>query len=176
MGRISTTQRNRAVLAMTIAAALAASASGAHAQKPFDCQQLKGRWTGFGWFEYVHEGRKRARCKFSVECPAGPASGRLSLNCSSPGLDLGARSRFAVANERVTGQWSLQHYDIDGTVSGRATSNLMDVFLRIRSKDFSSYGAALKVNVQEGQCRATVNVALKSPIGLKKINLAVRRC
>ena len=176
MGQISIVQIKRTVIALVVIAAGTVLAASAGAAAPFDCNQLKGRWTGFGWFEFVHEGRKRARCKFNVLCPAGRTSGELNLTCTTPELDLDARSSFAVANERVTGQWSLRNFDVDGTVSGRATSSLMDVFLRVRTEEFSSYGAALNVNVQEGQCRATVNVAVKAPIGLKRINLSVRRC
>lgn len=156
--------------------ALTTVAVSAQAQQAFDCTELRGRWTGFGWFHYLHEGRQRARCKFNVACAAGPASGKLALTCKTPGLELDARSQFTVSNDRVNGRWSLPDYNVNGAVSGRATRQLMDVILRVKTQNFGAHSAALKVKIQDGRCRASVNVALDAPIGLKKIDLAVRRC
>ncbi len=167
---------NRMIPVLIVSVVTITPISVAHSQTSFNCNELKGRWTGFGWFEFVHEGRQRARCKFNVECSAVPTTGSLSLSCLTAGDEFDARSTFAVKNNRVAGRWSIPNYNVSGAVSGSATNRLMDVFLRVQSKNFSNIGAALKVNIQEGQCRASVNIALKAPIGLKRIGLSVRRC
>lgn len=176
MWKLFTSMLQRLIPASIISVAMIAQISIAHSQTSFNCNELKGRWTGFGWFEFAHEGRQRARCKFNVECSVVPTTGNLSLTCSTPKLEFDARSRFAVKNNRVKGRWSLQNYGVNGAVSGSATNRLMDVFLRVQSTNFRNHGAALKVNIQEGKCRASVGIAIKAPIGLKRVSLSVRRC
>ncbi len=148
----------------------------ANAQTAYDCSQVKGRWTGFGWFNFVHEGRERARCTFDVGCPSGPSSGSVDLQCKTPGSKVNAAATFSIKDRRAKGKWKLRNYNVNGTVSGSATFENIDVFLRVRSKEFNQFGAGLKVKVKEGRCRASVRVDVRAPIGLRNIDLALRRC
>ena len=156
--------------------AVAVSAQAAEPVTAFDCTKVKGRWTGFGWFNFVHDGRERARCIFNVGCPSGPSSGSIDLQCKTPGSKVDAAAKFSIKNKRAKGRWELRNYNVNGTVSGSATFENIDVFLRVRSKEFSQYGAGLKVKVKEGHCRASVRVDVQAPIGLQNIDLALRRC
>ncbi len=145
-------------------------------EKPFNCEALKGKWRGFGWFEFVHEERERARCHFDVACKAGPSAGSISLKCNTPSWFVDAAAAFNIKGARATGDWVLKNWKVDGTVSGTATQSKIDVFMRVRTKEFNKFGAGLKVNIQKGGCRAGVKVKVNAPVGPRKIDLSVRRC
>ncbi|MEM7777794.1 MAG: hypothetical protein AAF732_19570 [Pseudomonadota bacterium] len=142
----------------------------------FVCSKVKGRWTGFGWFNFVHQPRERARCIFNVGCPSGPSSGAIQLKCASTGTEIDAVASFVIADGRANGKWKISNYGVSGTVAGKASIRDIDVFMRVGTPEYSAFGAALKIKMKEGLCKAAADVDLQTPLGLKGINLAVRRC
>jgi len=141
-----------------------------------DFELIQGKWTGFGWFIFGATERQRARCEAVIQANGGPDRGSMDLKCTSESLDIDGKAFDITLNgATATGKWALISHEIDGTLTGSVTENSLSILLRPNLERDRDYGANF-FSIFENKCHATMKIAVRSPIDLKKINLSVRRC
>lgn len=141
-----------------------------------DFEQIQGKWTGFGWFMFGATERQRAKCEAIIRANGGPDRGSLDLKCTSESLDIDGKAfDITLKGANATGKWTLISHEIDGTLSGSVTENSLSVLLKPNLERDRDYGANF-FTIFENKCHATMKIAVRSPIDLKKIDLSVRRC
>lgn len=159
--------------AMPIAARAADDASSG---KLINFQILQGKWTGFGWFFYGLDERKRAKCQAIIRADGSPEKGVMDLTCKSEGFDIDASAFEIVLNgSEAAGKWTMRSHEVDGTLTGSVTENSFKAALRPLGEPEDGYGAEMTTTLDD-KCHAQIKIAVDSPVDLKGMELKVRRC
>ena len=156
--------------------AMASAAATAPAGQPLDFKDIQGKWTGFGWFVFGAAERQRARCEAIIQADDRPDRGSLALKCTSTGLEIDGKAfDITLSGNNASGRWELRSHKIAGTLLGNITETSFSMFLKPEMKREKNYGANFSTIFQD-RCHASIEVSVRSPIDLKKIDLSIRRC
>lgn len=149
---------------LTVAlSALSASNSGA-ADNPFN--SLAGTWNGSGTAKFEGGKTESLRCKGYYTNGAGGTNLGLSIRCANASAKVELRANLTYANGTVTGSWEERTYNQSGTVSGKASSNKMNLNI--------SGGIQGSMSVAMGGGGHQVSVSTGGPT-LKGINISMSR-
>ncbi|PPC87794.1 MAG: hypothetical protein CTY31_02400 [Hyphomicrobium sp.] len=159
LGRL---KRTFAYLAVALST-LSASNSGA-ADNPFN--SLAGTWNGSGTAKFDGGKTESLRCKGYYTNGAGGTNLGLSIRCANASAKVELRANLTYANGTVTGSWEERTYNQSGTVSGKATSNKMNLNI--------SGGIQGSMSVAMGGGGHQVSVSTGGPT-LKGINISMSR-
>lgn len=172
-----------AILAASCALSTSAwSAAGDDEKKPailkmMNFETLGGKWTGFGWFHFGIDTKKRARCEALISPDGGPNKGKIDLNCTGEGIEIGALSYDIVLDgNNANGLWTMRTHEVDGALKGMMEGNRFDANLIPEGQpEEGGYYAQLKTILTD-KCHASIKIDVNAPIDLKHLDVAVRRC
>lgn len=103
---------------------LAGSASAA-ADNPFS--SLAGTWNGSGTARLQGGKSESLRCKGYYTNGSGGTTLGLSIRCANASTKVELRANLNYTNGAVTGDWEERTYNQSGTVTGKATSNRLNL-------------------------------------------------
>lgn len=154
----------RARMQALVAAALlcAATAPSALADNPFG--SLAGTWNGSGTAKFEGGKTESLRCKGYYT--NGGANLGLSIRCANASAKVELRANLAYNNGAVSGSWEERTYNQSGTVSGKATSNKLNLAIS------GGIQGSMSININGGG--HSVAVSTGGPT-LKGINLSMTR-
>ena len=156
--------------------AITSAATTAPAGQLLDFKTMQGKWTGFGWFVFGAAERQRARCEAIIQPNGRPDRGSLALKCTSSGLEIDGKAfDITLRGGEASGKWELRSHEITGTLLGNITENSFSMILKPKKDGDSKYGAEFSTKFQD-KCHASIQISVRSPIDLKKIDLSIRRC
>jgi hypothetical protein len=149
---------------------------GTHAfgQQLLDFERLKGNWTGSGWIYFSDGHRENASCRMNVRPQGRPDKGGLDVTCTAGALGLDGRAfDIVLQGANATGSWEVPAWGVSGILIGRvASSSMIAVF---RSQALGNYSGRLSFSVH-GECKGLASGTRDSPLDLKRISVALRRC
>lgn len=155
-------KRTFAYLAVALSALCAANS--ASADNPFNL--LAGTWNGSGAAKFEGGKTESLRCKGYYTNGAGGTNLGLSIRCANASAKVELRANLTYANGTVTGSWEERTYNQSGTVSGKASSNKMNLNI--------SGGIQGSMSVAMGGGGHQVSVSTGGPT-LKGINISMSR-
>ena len=158
--RISNHVRTIAVAGLRLAAA----ATTAAAESPF--QSLAGTWNGSGTANFEGGTKESLRCKGYYTNGSGGANLGLSIRCANASAKVELRANLNYADGNVSGDWEERTYNQSGTVTGKATSNKLNLAIS------GGINGSMSVSVAGGSHSVTVSTS--GPV-LKGINISMSR-
>ena len=149
----------------------------AHAQdKLLNFADIKGTWRGFGWFYFTYGNKRRARCTATIRQDGTPDKGSLVLNCVAGSMKVDAKAfNIVLKGANATGKWKIPNFNVDGTLTGKLSSDSLRARLKPAGSANAGYGATLNAKLN-GTCRVALTQTVNSPLDLKKLDLNLRRC
>lgn len=143
---------------------LAAAATASAADSPF--QSLAGTWNGSGTANFEGGTKESLRCKGYYTNASGGANLGLSIRCANASAKVELRANLNYSNGAVSGDWEERTYNQSGTVTGKATSNKLNLAIN------GGIQGSMSVSVAGGN--HSVNVSTSGPV-LKGINISMSR-
>ena len=114
------------LLCALAALALGVPAWRAHAaDNPFP--SLAGTWNGSGTASLEGGKTESLRCKGYYTAGGGGTTLGLSIRCANASSKVELRANLSYADGNVTGDWEERTYNQSGTVSGKASSNRLNL-------------------------------------------------
>ena len=120
-----------AAYSLPLICALAAVAAGVPAMRaqaadnPFPA--LAGTWNGSGTASLEGGKTESLRCKGYYTAGGGGTTLGLSIRCANASSKVELRANLSYADGNVTGDWEERTYNQSGTVSGKASSNRLNL-------------------------------------------------
>lgn len=147
-----------------ILAASWAMSTVAAADSPFSA--LAGTWSGSGTAQFDGGRTESLRCKGYYTNGGGGNSLGLSIRCANASAKVELRASLSYANGNVSGDWEERTYNQSGSVSGKASSNRLNLAI--------SGGITGTMNVSITGGSHSVSVSTGGPT-LKGINISMSR-
>ncbi|MEQ1671230.1 MAG: hypothetical protein ABL893_10265 [Hyphomicrobium sp.] len=151
------------MLAVT-AVSVAADTPAIAADNPF--VSLAGTWNGSGTASFEGGTTESLRCKGYYTNGSGGANLGLSIRCANASAKVELRANLNYANGAVSGDWEERTYNQSGSVSGKATSNKLNLAIS------GGIQGSMSVSVAGGS--HSVHVSTGGPV-LKGINISMTR-
>jgi hypothetical protein len=112
------------------AAALLLLSAEAHAQGAGPFGYMSGAWSGGGTISLASGANERIRCRAAYDVLSGGRALQLSIRCASDSYNFDLAGSVVYQGGAVTGTWSESTRGVNGTVSGRAGGNQIQVDAR----------------------------------------------
>ena len=113
------------VLAVAFSGLAVCAPSSAAADNPFG--SLAGTWNGSGTARFEGGTTESLRCKGYYTNGSGGSNLGLSIRCANASAKVELRANLNYANGAVSGDWEERTYNQSGTVSGKASSNKINL-------------------------------------------------
>lgn len=155
-------RRTLACAAVALASIMVPTAFAA--DNPFG--SLAGTWNGSGTAKFDGGKTESLRCKGYYTNGAGGTNLGLSIRCANASAKVELRANLIYANGNVSGSWEERTYNQSGTVTGKASSNKMNLSI--------SGGIQGSMSVAVGGGGHQVSVSTGGPT-LKGINISMSR-
>ena len=134
------------------------------ADGPFS--SLAGTWNGAGTAQFDGGKTESLRCKGYYTNGGGGSNLGLSIRCANASAKVELRANLNYANGNVSGDWEERTYNQSGTVTGKASSNKLDLAI--------SGGISGNMSVAFGGGTQRVTVSTSGPV-LKGIQISFSR-
>ena len=134
------------------------------ADNPF--VSLAGTWNGSGTARFEGGTTESLRCKGYYTNGSGGSNLGLSIRCANASAKVELRANLNYADGAVSGDWEERTYNQSGTVSGKASSNKINLAIT------GGIEGSMSVAVAGGT--HSVNVSTAGPV-LKGINISMSR-
>jgi hypothetical protein len=134
------------------------------ADSPF--HSLAGTWNGSGTASFDGGKTESLRCKGYYTNGTGGTNLGLSIRCANASAKVELRANLNYADGNVSGDWEERTYNQSGTVTGKATSNKLNLAIN------GGIQGSMTVSVAGGN--HSVNVATSGPV-LKGISISMSR-
>ena len=115
----------RHTAAAGVALALLAGGVAAQGDAPFD--QLAGHWSGVGAIELSNGGREPVKCRATYDVLGQQNNLQFNIRCASDSFKFDLRGSASYSGGAVTGSWSEATRNASGTMTGKATSERLEV-------------------------------------------------
>lgn len=152
--------------AAVVAVGLAVSFNPAAAASDNPFVELAGTWSGSGTARFDNGKTESLRCKGYYTNNGGPTNLGLSIRCANASAKVELRANLTNANGTVSGDWEERTYNQSGTVTGRASSNRMNLAI--------SGGISGSMSVSIAGASHSVTVATSGP-SFKGVNISMSR-
>lgn len=150
--------------AFALVAAPVASETAAAAESPFAA--LVGTWSGSGTAQFDGGKTESLRCKGYYTNNGGPNNLGLSIRCANASAKVELRASLNYANGNVSGDWEERTYNQSGSVSGKASSNRLNLAIN------GGINGSMNVSISGGTHQ--VSVSTSGPT-LKGIRISMSR-
>lgn len=151
-------------MASLLAMAAAPGPRAQAAENPFPA--LAGTWSGSGTAQLEGGKTESLRCKGYYTNGSGGAALGLSIRCANASAKVELRANLNYSNGAVSGSWEERTYNQSGSVSGKATSNKLNLAIS------GGIQGSMSVSVAGGS--HSVHVSTGGPV-LKGINISMTR-
>lgn len=142
---------SRWLAAVPVVAAIALPFDSVQAQTPF--KALEGVWSGAGRIVLDSGNSERLSCRANyIRRSSGDALG-LSIRCASSSYKIELRASLAHAAGSVSGNWEERTFNAEGTLSGKASSNALQLAFR------GNISGSMSVIVAERQQQVSITTA-----------------
>src|SRR6266849_1441417 len=165
---------NRRFLATLFASVLWLLASGMHdqillAQDGNSILALAGRWAGSGTLIPASGPSETFRCVVTYFPSNNGSRLRQNLRCKSASYQFDGVTQLQITADKVTGRWQDKVNSLDGTASGKVTSDGFHILLR--GKFFDANMA-----VVGSPCQQSITIIPEEGGPLKKLSAILRKC
>jgi len=100
----------------------------AHAQGAGPFGSMSGSWSGGGTISLSSGANERIRCRAAYDVGSGGRALQLSIRCASDSYNFDLAGSVVSQGGAITGTWSESTRGVNGTVSGRAGGNQIQVY------------------------------------------------
>jgi len=154
------------VTGIVVAAAAFALATAAGAgDNPF--QTLAGTWSGSGTVRLEGGKTERMSCKGYYTNPGGGSGLGLSIRCANASSRIELRANLSYANGAVSGSWEERNYNASGDVTGKASSNRLNLAI--------AGGVTGSMSVSVGGGGHSVSIATEGASAFKGVSISFSR-
>ena len=138
--------------------------AAAAAGNPFP--SLAGTWSGSGTANFEGGTKESLRCKGYYTNNTSGSNLGLSIRCANASAKVELRANLNYADGSISGNWEERTYNQSGTVTGKATSNKINLAI--------SGGIQGSMSVSVGGHRHSVQVSTGGPV-LTGISISMSR-